>query len=389
VVSTFEVKTDTKWLYQLLGQLSDDKIASAIACMYGGGEMMRKFEDLHIPTFNLDAPRTVSMRALWRTYRLIGSYKPDIVHTHMLRADLYGALAARLSRTPTALSTVYAIGPYRRAKVRRLDGFLDLLCKLFATDVLAVSNAVRADVIDRWHWPTERITTINTGITFPDRLPDESVVKRIRNQLQISESAPLILTLARLSYEKGIDVLVRCAAMVHREIPSARFVVAGDGPMKQKLQAQIRALGLKHVVHLPGFRKDTHDLLAASDLFVLPSLMEGMPNAILEAYAAQRPIIATRAGGSAEAVKHQYSGLLVRPNDPQDLASAVIRCLRDKELCKRLSCNGSKWAEEHFSVRNVAKKYENLYRRLSRNPHDLKHKSSLRSGISDSIANTV
>ena len=391
IVSTFEVKTDTKWLYRLLGQLSDDRICSAIACIYGGGEMMQRFADFRIPTFNLNAPRTISSRALWRAYRLIRSYKPHIVHNHLLRAELYGGLAARLARVPTVLSTAYAIGPYRRDKIRRLDGVLDLLCKLFTTDVLAVSEAVRTDVIKRRHCRPERTITVHTGTTFPDRLSNENeaVRKNIRSLLKIPDSDPIILTIARLSYEKGIDVLIQTAVLVHRELPSAHFVVVGDGPMKNDLQSLVRANGLDNVIHLPGFRKDIDDLLTAADLFVLPSLMEGMPNAILEAYAAGRPIIATRAGGSAEAVKHEHSGLLVRPKDSKDLASAIIRCLNDKSLCERLARDGRKWAEDQFSVQTVAKKYEALYERLYQGSNNSKFESSTRGEISDSIASTT
>jgi len=364
IVSTFEIKTDTKWLLQLLSHLSGERIHAAIACMYNGGEMMEKFAHLGIPVFNFNAPGKISPKALIRAYRVIGSFGPHIVHTHLLRADLYGALAARLAGVPVVLSTVYAIGQYRREKTRRLDGLLDKLCKLFAKDILAVSDAVGEDVMKRLNWPPDCVNTVHTGINFPTQLPDAQTAAAARRQWAIPESAPLVLTTARLSYEKGIDILIRAASSVHSRLPSAHFVVLGEGPLRKQLEAQIADHGLQDVFHLPGFYKDIPGGLAAADLFVLPSLMEGMPNAILEAYAAGRPVIATRAGGSAEAVEHEHSGLLVPPNDPDAMASTILRCLTDSDLRKRLAQTGQQWAQQRFSVQRVAERYERLYEQL-------------------------
>jgi len=327
---------------------------------------MQRFADLPVRVFNLDAPRKISPAALCRVRRLIRSFDPQIVHTHLLRADLYGGLAARLAKVPVVLSSVYAVGSYRRDKVRRLDGLLDRMCRRLATDALAVSEAVRADLIERLGWPADRVNVVRTGTTFPDESPDQAARRCIRQEWRAGDSAPLVLTIARLSYEKGIDVLIRSAGIVHRELPTARFVVLGEGPLKSALDRQIRDLGLTGVVHLAGFRPDVDAALAAADLFVLPSLMEGMPNAILEAYAAGRPVVATSAGGSSEAVDHERSGILVPPHNAEALASAVVRVLRDEPLRRRLGRAGRAWARERFSIERVVGRYETLYERLYR-----------------------
>ncbi|UCD29085.1 MAG: glycosyltransferase [Planctomycetota bacterium] len=366
-----------------------EQFKPAIACIYGGGEMMQKFTQLGIPTFNLDSPHQISPRTLLRAYRLIRNFAPHIVHTYLLRADLYGAFAARLAGVPTILTTGCAIGPYRREKTRKTDKLLDLICRLSATDALAVSNAVRNDMIKHLHWPPNRVTAIHTGITFKHNLSDNSAQKSIRQQLQIPESVPLVLTIARLSYEKGINVLVQAAAVVHRQMPSVHFAVAGNGPMENNLRTQIRTAGLDQVVHLPGFQKNIDKILAAADLFVLPSLMEGMPIAILEAYAAEKPVIATAVGGSVEAVEHNHSGLLVPPNDADSMASAIVRCLSDESLRNRLARDGRSWAEKRFSVDVVAQKYETLYERLYRDRTSKKNSLITRSNLGDSVANTI
>ena len=373
LVSTFAVKTDTKWLYQLMGRLPRDRFEPAIACMYGGGEMMQHFAGLGVQTWNLAAPGGMSPLAVWRAYRLIRSFDPQIVHTHLLRADLYGGLAARLAGVPVVLSTAYALGAYSRDKIRRLDGVLDRMCRAVATDGLAVSDAVRSDLIERLRWPAERVSTIHTGITFrgaeeaacevrPSECESERV--RIRDAWHVPNGSPLVLTVARLSYEKGLDVLIDAAAHVRDHVPDARYVVVGDGPLRDTLQRRITAAGLENVVRLVGFRKDISTILSAADLFVLPSLSEGMPNAVLEAYAAGLPVVTTSAGGLSEAVAHEVSGLLVSPGNAEALATAITRVLQDETLRCRLMHDGQAWARKRFSIERIVDQYAEFYERL-------------------------
>ncbi len=363
-VSTFEVKTDTKWLYQLIRQMDTSRFQSAIACFYGRGSMQTDFLELGLPAFNLNAPRYISPAALSRAVGCIRRFKPDIVHNHLLRAELYAGAAARLTGVPIVLSTTYALGNFRRDKIRLTDNLLDRLCYRLSTHNLAVSEAVRQDIIQRNLKPANRIHTIHTGIDFSAPLPSPREPKRIRQQWQIPPHSPLILTVARLSYEKGIDVLLKAAEILAPKHHNARFVIIGDGPLRKTLQQKIQSLKLQHSVLLAGFRKDVDHCLAAADLFVMPSLMEGMPNALLEAYRAGLPIIASETGGLREGVDHQNTGLLVPPGDPQKLVSAIDRLLTDKSLCQQLARNGRSWAKKRFDLPLVVRKYQTLYQEL-------------------------
>ncbi len=364
LVSTFEVKTDTKWLFRLLGRLDRSRFESAIACFYDGGPMMERFSTLGMPAFNFDVPARVSAAALGRVLGLIRAYRPQVVHTHLLRADLYGGLAGRLAGVPVVLSTAYALGDYRRDKVRRIDDFLDGVCRRLATDLLAVSEAVREDRIRRLHWPSDRVHTIHTGIEFPTKADDGNSRARVRHEWGIPEDSPLVLAVARLSYEKGIDILIEAATAVHRQLPAARFVVVGDGPLKDSLIVRIRSMGIEGVVQLAGFRENVETVLSAGDLFVMPSLMEGMPNALLEAHVAGLPVVASSVGGLAEAIEHERSGLLVPPRDPAALAAAILRVLHDEPLRQRLARDGREFARQRFALELVVRRYEELYEKL-------------------------
>jgi len=169
-----------------------------------------------------------------------------------------------------------------------------------------------------------------------------------------------VLTVARLDPQKGLHDLVAAAALV----PEARVMVVGEGPERRALETRIAHLGLGDRVHLLGFRSDVPDLLAGSDLFVLPSLFEGLPLSILEAMAAGKPVVATAIGGNDEAVVDGATGLLVPPGDPRALADAIRALLRDPERRRRLGEAGRRRAEAEFSapamVRRVAAVYDEL-----------------------------
>ena len=364
VVSTFEVKTDTKWLAQLLGHLDGRRVASSIACMYGGGPMQERFESLGIETANWDAPAELGLSPIGRAYRGIRGDRFDVVHTHLLRADLYAGLAARLARARAVVSTVYAIGPYRRSRRRRLDGLLDQLTRLWPTHLVAVSRAVKDDCVRRLRWADTRVSVIHTGIEAERYGPDESARGRIRSDWGIEPATPLIVTVARLGYEKGLATLIEAAVVLARRHPTAVTVIVGDGPMRAELTDKIAAAGLSGRVRLAGFRPDVPDVLRAADVFCLPSHMEGLPNAVLEACAAGLPVVATGVGGVPELVVDGETGLLVAPGRPEALADAIGRLLDDPPLARRLAEAGRQRVATTFSVGVVAERYQTMYEAL-------------------------
>lgn len=336
--------------------------------MYGGGGMRDRFERAGIPTFDLRAGRAIDPVGLWRLVRLMRRIRPHIVHTHLLRADLYGGLAARLAGVPVVLTSQYAVFPYSRVRSRMSDPVLDRVCRGLASDALAVSEAVRRDLISRVGWDAERTHTIRTGLDFTAWRPDPRARQQLRARWDIPDAAPVMMTVARLSREKGLDVLIEAAGIVRQRHPDARFVLVGDGPLEGNLAEQIRRRGLHDTVRLAGFHADVPSVLSAADVFVLPSYMEGMPNAVLEAFAARLPVVASAVGGLAEVIEHERTGLLIPPGDAGGLSAAVCRILDERELAGRLAKAGAERARERFSIQRVTDEYESLYRKLI-SPH--------------------
>lgn len=365
LVSTFAAKTDTKWLVQIARHLDRARFELSAACCYGGGPVECELRSLGVTTHNLDTPGEWDVRAIGRASALFARVRPDIVHTHLLRADLFGGLAARWAGVPVIVSTAYAVGDYRRAVRRRSDGVLDAVCGLLPTHVLAVSDAVRRDCVERLGLAPSRVRVIHTGIDPPDSV-DANAVRRVRAELGARPGDRLILAVARLSYEKGIEVLIDAAAIVRTRHATARFAVLGDGPLRGALQTRINRLGLGECVRLAGFCEDVWPALAAADVVCMPSLMEGMPNALLEAMALARPVVASDVGGIPEAIVDGVSGLLSPPGDAGELAGRLCRALADPDWASALGRAARVELERRFLARDVVARYAQWYESLVR-----------------------
>jgi glycosyltransferase involved in cell wall biosynthesis len=170
-----------------------------------------------------------------------------------------------------------------------------------------------------------------------------------------------VLTPARLHQQKGHAYLLTAAALV----PDATFVLAGDGPLRAELEQRARELGVAGRCLFLGERADVPDLLAAADLFLLPSLWEGLPLSVLEAMAAGRPVVATAIGGTDEAVTDGVTGLLVPPRDPAAIAAAIARLRDDPGLAERLAAAGRARVEREFSSRATAERVMRIYDAVS------------------------
>ncbi len=359
-VSTFAEKTDTRWLVQLCRHLDPRLFHVSVACFYEGGQLREQFESIGVRTYNLDVADERDPRAILRAHRLLSKIHCDIAHTHLLRADLFGGLAARWAGIPVIVSTAYAIGQYRRARRRRSDPLLDLACAALPTHVIAVSQAVADDCIDRQQMNVEDVTVIHTGIEpTADVAPARGLA--FRERWGIAHDDPLVMTVARLNYEKGIDTLIDSASLIRSRHPRARVVVVGEGPERQALEQRTRRLNLEETVRLIGFQPDIWAGLAAADAICIPSKSEGMPNALLEAMAAAKPIVATAVGGIPEAIESGHDGLLVPADDPRALAAAVCRCLDDPEFAEGLGAAAARTVRERFCARAVAERYAELY----------------------------
>jgi len=272
---------------------------------------------------------------------------PDLIYSPYHRPD------HRLSRE--SLTELVARD---RAEHRRLVEHVDR--------VICVSAAVR-DSFAHVGVPPEKLRVVRNGIR---PRPAECSAAEARSRLGIPASTGIVLTIGRLIDVKAYPYLLEAVPAVVQRHPDVCFLWVGSGPQEQELRERVQALGLEEVVHLAGQRSDMPDLLAAADLFVLPSLVEGLPLGVLEAMAAGLPVVGTRVSGTSEVVVDGVTGRLVAPGrltgpfDTTALAAAILEPLEDPRLGARWGEAGRRRVEQEFTVMRMARETADVYAEL-------------------------
>lgn len=318
----------------------------------GRGRLADDIEALGCTVTALEQPTGLRPQIIVRLAKLFRQQRIDVVHTHDNRPLIYGAPAARLAGIRCVIHTKHY---GQLATVTRRQNALTSFASRFCNDFVCVSRH-SAELSRDAGVPAAKIRTIWNGIDlrrFPYRGPNPH--------------GPIV-TVARLSPEKGLDTLLQAAALVVTACPELRFEIAGHGPCLAALQQSAAALGLEKHVQFLGDVRDVPALLARARLFVLPSLAEGISLTLLEAMATGLPVVASRVGGNPEVVEDGDSGVLAPPQDPTALAEAILRLGRSAPEGSRLGLAGRRRVEAHFDVGAMVRDYAALYRRGLRLP---------------------
>ncbi|HEY2169307.1 MAG TPA: glycosyltransferase family 4 protein [Candidatus Angelobacter sp.] len=294
-------------------------------------------------------------RADWRAVRQIEECIQEdgiqLLHTHGYKADLYGYVAARRSRKPIVATChnwvggTAALGIYNHLDRMALKRFHGLA---------AVSDSVAQRLLDSGV-SAKKIRTIANGI-------DVQTFERAHALPELnSDGNKVVGMVARLDLQKGFEYLLRAARDLCVAFPALKVVIVGDGPDRKAIEDMIQRFGLQSNVILAGQHSDMPGIYAAMDVFVLPSLNEGLPMTILEAMAASKPVIATRVGAIPSVIKDGETGLLVDPGDTYGLRSAVARLLSAPDLCRRIGAAGHAWVSRNYTSETMALKYRQMY----------------------------
>jgi len=294
-------------------------------------------------------------RADWRAVRQIQECIQEdgieLLHTHGYKADLYGYIAARRSSKPIVATCHNWLGGTAALEIYN---HLDRMVLKKFNALAAVSDSVAQRLLDSGV-SAKKIRTIANGIDVPaferaHPLP----------ALNLDESK-VVGMVARLDLQKGFEYLLRAARDLCVAFPTLKVVIVGDGPDREAIEGMIQRFGLLSNVILAGPHSDMPSIYAALDIFVLPSLNEGLPMTILEAMAASKPVIATRVGAIPSVIKDGETGLLVEPGDTHGLRSAVARLLSQPDLCSRMGAAGHLWVSRNYTSAAMAVKYRQMY----------------------------
>jgi glycosyltransferase involved in cell wall biosynthesis len=318
----------------------------------------------HIPIAR--GPR-LSLQPAAAIARILEAEETDILHTHGGYAGLYGRLAARRARTPVVVHTLHGIHylHYRNPALRLFSICQErFLCR--TTDALVLvcqSDLARAK---KYRLAAlNKLVVILNGLDAgtgagPPSAPD------LRNRLGLEPVGPVIGTVARLHRQKGIIHLLRAAPRILDAVPGARIVVVGEGPLGGELRRRAASMGLGGRLVFLGERHDAYSLMPLFDVFVLPSLWEGLPFVLVEAASLGKPIVATAVDGVPEVIDNGKTGLLVRPGDAGALADAVIALLSDRPRAAEMRAAAKALIPPRFPLRRTIEQHQNLYLRLYR-----------------------
>jgi glycosyltransferase involved in cell wall biosynthesis len=296
-------------------------------------------------------------QAAARLARVLREERVDVVNGHNPVGGLYAAWAARSAGVPVVVRTEHSV--HYRGRVSMLYPVLESLSTVVTRRVVCVCQAVLESHVRRLPWAARRFVTVANGISpAPHTRPRDAV----RQELGITPGDSLLLTVGSLTPAKAQGVLLAAFAAVVERHPGARLLLAGEGALRPALEADIVRRGLEGRVRLLGARTDTHDLMAACDAFVLSSVREGLPVTVLEAMRAARPVVATRAGGVAEAVEDGVTGRLAPMRDPAALAEALDAVLRDPRAAAEMGAAGQRRWAERFTAERMVRETEALYR---------------------------
>jgi len=276
----------------------------------------------------------------------------QVIHTHLSTASLLGSWAARLAGIP-ALATVH--------------GLNTRTCFNYAHAIIAVSNAVKQHLVAQG-MAADRITVVHNGVDLRAlSRPDES--KRVREALALPAGAPVLITVGRLVPAKGHRDLLEAVAMLGQEPRWAelRLLVVGTGALLPQLQREAEGRGLGPRVIFCGFHRDVLPFLQTADVFVLPSIQEGLSLSALEAMALGKPVVACRVGGTPEVVVDGETGLLVAPGEPRELARALGQLLAHPDEARAMGEAGKRRVREAFDLEQMVSKIEQVYRGLIAN----------------------
>jgi glycosyltransferase involved in cell wall biosynthesis len=370
VVTRLDVGGVPAHLMLLLEGLRSRGYEITVACGECIPEHERKLAALGIPLVRLPLRRLLSPiadgRGLVELYRLIRSHQFDIVHTHMSKAALLGGCAARLARARIVVNTAHNLGSIAmpRAWLRALFWIYDkLLLSLTADAVVTVSERVRDTVVRNGLLSARKVFSIHNGIRpTPGDVHSFAPLEAI----DVGRDRLVVGTVARLVWFKGLHDLVAAAPAVVKAFPQTVFVLVGDGPQRDHLEHEANELGVAANFIFLGERHDVPSLLRGFDLFVLPSVSEGLPITILEAMAAGKAVIATEVGGVPELVEHGVTGLLVPPRDPTALGAALISLLGDRPRRSAMGRSGRQRLARAFNAERMVAETDALFQRLLR-----------------------
>jgi len=375
-----------RFLYEFITHLDPFKYEFLVAAgPPAGGELLEKMDKKGVKTVSMknfsNTPDLKNFLVFLEIFKLIKNFKPDILYLLSSEAGFIGAIAGKLYRLlfwQKNLKIIYRIGGWafkepRNIFIKKIYLWAEKLSAPFKDTIITNSEFDRHLAIKNKIIEPDKIITIYNGLDVDNLkfLSEKEAKIFIESKIPAFSASSadsagkkhsiLIGTVANLYRNKGLDFLILAAARIKKSQPTWRFMIIGEGPERSKIENLIKKSNLENTVFLTGFISDAFECLKAFDLFVLPSVKEGQPWTILEAMAAEIPIVATNIAGIPEMIENEKSGLLVEPADSEALSLAIEKMLTHPSLAHECAKNAFHIVREKFNLEEMIKKNEELF----------------------------
>ena len=337
----------------VVNRLDPEKFRSSVCCLRTTGEFAKRIIRSDASVHEMRSSGGNDWKLPFKLARLFARTKTDIVHTRNAESFYYGFLGAKLARVPTLIHSEHG----RTFNDRELRYRLQRLFSLGTDAIFSVSAQLRQDLIAKVGIDPSRIDILYNGVDLSKFGAIDS--QAIRRSISAMPEDFVIGSVGRLVAVKNYDLLIRALARIGH--PKAMVVLVGDGPERNRLEATAAAYGVSDRVRFLGHRNDVHELLAAMDVFVLPSISEGMSNTLLEAMASRLPVVASNVGGNPEIIRDGLDGFLFESNDEGALTAKLRELINSETQRMRLARCARIRIEDKFSIDVMIARYEKLY----------------------------
>ena len=322
-------------------------------------QMAPQFRDVGIQVITLGLNKKTDLLVIRRLMSVLGDLQPDILHTYLLHGNVLGRIAGRL----VGISTI--IGSERTIGQAKFWGRLATKLTNPLTNAVEVNSETGARaIVDSLGVPPDKIEIVKSGLDL-DKFGKTETRNDIRDAIDVGAENHLVLYVGRLRRVKGVEYGIKAFAKAYEQRPRLRLALAGEGEQHDYLVDLTKDLGIDNQVTFFGVRNDLAELMSAADSVILPSLNEGFPRTAIEAMASGKPIVATKVGGTPEAILDEETGILVPSRDSDAMSKALVKLVDSPDMCNELGLGGRRRALENYSVNTYVERLDTIYQKYS------------------------
>lgn len=361
-----DVRSHNNQISAIAKSYDREKFELYVCTFHGRGLLHDDMAAKGIPAFPLNCYTRVQYPlAIFKLYFLLKQLKIDILHAHLIDAGFVGLAAAKLARTPVLVLTRHHTRDWldliSAGKKRRFFIILDKLNSMMADYIFAISQDMGEILINGENIPRRKIVLAHYGLDMESiNISSSDAPGRIRQEFSLQESF-VICTIGRLDEGKGHIYLFQAARELIKVNDKVKFLLVGEGPLRNYLEELAREIGIQNYVMFAGFRHDVPDILAACDIVVHPTLTEVLSQVMVETKAMGKPLIISDVCGVSDVIKNHDNGIIIPPKNPQAIYDAVLYLMNNPEYAKKMGQKGQDEVRKEFDAKTSVKNLEYWY----------------------------